>query len=411
MTLPNIALDGLRVVEYGGMIAAAYAAKLMADLGADVIKVEPPAGDPARRRGPFPPGLEGNPEASGLFLYLNANKRGVTLDPRREDDRERLLSLLDGADVFIHNLSLDEAEAQRLDHAALGDRFPCLVYSWITPFGLSGPHARWQAENLNVVAASGWASITPGSSPYPDDPPLAAFGHQADFQAAAHAAVATMGALFARRRTGRGQLVEISAQECIAAALELAFVTYTYTGRVASRIGIRTSAPMEIVPCKDGLIFMMTTDPHQWDALVRTMGDPEWAHWEVFGDRFKRGENRDALMPLIQDWAAQFTVQEVFDMAAEARLPFAPVSMIGDLLDSPQLNARGFFATICHPIAGEVTVPGAPYIMPATPWALRTPAPQLGQHNAELLASFSTTLRGRPLSIPMERGGEAGVRS
>src|SRR5215831_2272228 len=102
MTNPNIALDGLRVVEYGGMIAAAYAAKLMADLGADVIKVEPPDGDPARRRGPFPPGHEDDPEASGLFLYLNANKRGVTLDPRREDDREALLALLDGADVFIH---------------------------------------------------------------------------------------------------------------------------------------------------------------------------------------------------------------------------------------------------------------------------------------------------------------------
>lgn len=401
MSNPRDALDGLRIVEYGGMISAAYAAKLMADLGADVIKVEPPAGDPSRGRGPYPRGLEGNPEASGLFLYLNANKRGVTLDLRDEAGREHLLALLDGTDVFIHNLPIDAAEAQGIDHAVLGEHFPRLVHTWITPFGLSGPHARWHAENLNVVAAGGWASITPGSSPYPADPPLVAFGHQADFQAAAHAAVATMGALFARRRTGRGQLVEVSAQECIAAALELAFVTYSYTGRVASRIGIRTSAPMEIVPCKDGLIFMMTTDPHQWDALVRMMGDPEWGHWEVFADRFTRGENRDALMPLIQEWAAQFTVEEVFNMAAEARLPFAPVSAIGDLLDSPQLAARGFFATLRHPVAGDVTMPGAPYIMPETPWALRTPAPRLGQHNAELL---STTPRGGRAPSGVARG-------
>lgn len=387
------ALAGVRVVEAGGMIAASYAAKLMADLGAEVIKVEPPEGDHARRRGPFPPGLEGEPEASGLFIYLNCNKKGVTLDLRREADREALLALLTEADVFIHNLTLDQAEALGLDYAAIGGRLPSLVYTWITPFGLSGPHARWEADNLTIVSAGGWASVTPGNSPYADEPPLAAFGHQADFQAAAHAAVATMGALFARRRLGRGQLVEVSAQECIAAALELALVTYTYTGAIASRLGIRTSAPMEIMECKDGLIFVMTADPHQWDAFVHMMGDPEWASWKIFDDRFKRGANRDALRPLIEDWLVQHTVQEVFDMAGEARLPFAPVSTMADLVNSPHLKARGFFAEVRHPKAGKVLMPGAPYVMPASPWVLRTPAPLLGQNNDEVLAKYRAEVR------------------
>jgi crotonobetainyl-CoA:carnitine CoA-transferase CaiB-like acyl-CoA transferase len=242
--------------------------------------------------------MEGNPEASGLFIYLNS-KEGVTLNLEREADREVLLALLEDADVFIHNLTPSDIGRLALKYEVLAARLPRLVYTSVTPFGLSGPHANWAAENLTVVAAGGWASVTPGNSPYADLPPLKAFGAQADFQAAAHAAVATMGALFARRVTGRGQLVEVSAQECIAAALELALVTYTYTRRIASRLGIRTSAPMEIMECKDGLIFVMTADPHQWDAFVHVMGDPDWASWEIFDDRFKRGENRDALRPLI----------------------------------------------------------------------------------------------------------------
>lgn len=375
------------------MISATYATKLMADLGADVVKVEPPDGDEARRRGPYPSGHEGNPETSGLFLYLNANKRGVVLDLSSDRGREGLERLLGNADVLVHNFTLDQASEAGIDADAIGRRYPKLVHTWVTPFGLSGPHARWEGTNLTVVSAGGWASVTPGNSQLEDEPPLKAFGSQADFQAALHAAVATMGALFARRQTGRGQLVEISAQECIAAALELALVTYTYTGRIASRLGIRTSAPMEIMECKDGLIFVMTADPHQWDAFVRVMGNPEWASWEIFDDRFKRGQNRDALKPLIEDWLRERTVQEVFDLAGEARLPFAPVSNISDLVDSPHLKARGFFVTVRHPEFGELKMPGAPYILPDGGWEIRRSAPRLGQHNAELLGELAEGVR------------------
>jgi crotonobetainyl-CoA:carnitine CoA-transferase CaiB-like acyl-CoA transferase len=375
------------------MVSAPYAAKLMADLGAEVVKVEPPGGDSSRRRGPFLPGHEGEPEYSGLFLYLNANKKGVQLDLKDSADRATLLALLRDSDVFIHSLRKEEARALGIDYEAIRASCPNLVYTWITPFGLTGPHADWQATNLTMIAAGGWASVSPGNSPWPDEPPLAPFGHQADFQAATHASVATMGALFARRRTGTGQLVEVSAQECIAAALELALVTYTYTGRIASRLGIRTSAPMEIMECKDGLIFVMTADPHQWDAFVHLLGDPEWATWEVFADRFQRGQNRDALRPMIEDWLKDRTVQEVFDLAGEARLPFAPVSNIHDLLASPQLNARGFFVTTRARDGSALQMPGPPYLLSRTPWTLRSPAPALGEHNAEVLGRYRPGVR------------------
>ncbi|HZQ37746.1 MAG TPA: CoA transferase [Dehalococcoidia bacterium] len=363
------ALPGLRVVEAGSGVSAAYAGKLLCDLGAEVLKVEPPGGDETRARGPFPRGREGDPKASGLFIYLNWGKQLLSLDLATDTGRAALFEQLAGADLFIHNFGVAEIERLGLGYEALAARFPQLIVTSITPFGLSGPHARWQGTNLTVVSAGGWASITPGNSPLTNEPPLAAFGQQAEFQAAVHAAVASLGALHARRRDGRGQLVEVSGQECIAAALELALVTYTYTGRIASRLGIRTSAPMGIMRCNDGLIFVMTTDPHQWDALVRVMGNPEWASWEIFSDRFKRGEHHDALTPLIEEWLSERTVQEVFDLAAQARLPFAPVSTIADIVHSPHLKERGYFVALRDPLAGELTVPGAPYLLSETPWA------------------------------------------
>ena len=385
LTTTTDALGGIRVVEYGGMISAAYAAKLMADLGADVIKVEPPEGDPSRLRGPFPPGLEDNPEASGLFLYLNANKRGVTLDLTVPGDREQFRALLADADVFIHNVEPGPAAKLEIDYETLAADLPKLVYTSITPYGLSGPHANWHGDNLTVVSAGGWASVTPGNSTDPDLPPLVAQGQQADFQAALHGSVATMGALFARRRTGRGQLVEVSAQECIAAALELAFVTYTYTGAIASRLGVSYAGVVSgIMGCSDGFIYIIAPQEHQWDAFVELMGHPDWADLEIFQDRISRGQNADALQHLVEEWLREHTVEEVFELSREWRLPFAPVSQIGDLLNSPHLKARGFFATTRHPVAGEVRMPREPYEMPATPWALRRPAPTLGEHNEEV---------------------------
>ena len=383
-------LEGILVVECGGPVASPYATKLLADLGADVIIVEPPEGSAARRRGPFPADAEGNPEASGLFLYLGTNKRSVVVNLEDNAGKARFRALLATADVLIHDLGRHTAEAFGLDSSALRSVHPRLVHTWITPFGLSGPYAGYEADNLTSVAAGGWACITPGMSDRSELPPLKAFGRQADYQSGLTAAIATLGALAGREKGGRGDFNEVSAQEAIAGILEMAFVQWTYAGRIPSRLGRRAIGPMQVMQAKGGPIFAMAPDENHWRSLTSMMGDPEWASWEIFGDRLRRGENFDALRPLLEEWFADHTPAEIFEMAAKWRLPFAPVNSIADLTSVRQLEARKFWVMPDHPVAGPVKMPGAPYLLAEGGWSLLRRAPLLGEHTSEIMAHLQT---------------------
>lgn len=381
------ALDGYRVLEIGTGVAAAYAAKLLADLGADVVKIEPPRlGDPLRRRGPFPGGVP-DPEASGLFLYLNTNKRGITLDLEREGAHAVLDRLAEAADLLVHDVHPTRMVGHGLDWERLSRINPRLVMTSIAPFGLRGPHAHWRATDLVSWAAGGLATLN-GDPARPDLPPLKAFGDQAGFQAGLNAAIPALGALFARMTTGRGDHVEVSVQEAVAAILELTFEFWPYCGLVASRLGAKPIQPLCFVECRDGWIFLCCVEEHQWRAFVELMGDPEWAGLEIFADRIARGANFDALYLFLSEYCATRSVHELYEEAQARRVPFAPVSTMGDLLASPHLQTRGFFATVAHPVAGDLKLPGRPYVLSATPWALRRPAPLLGQHTAEVLAGL-----------------------
>ena len=381
------ALGHLRVVEIGDGVAAAYATKLLADLGADVIKIEPPdRGDVTRTRGPFPGGVP-HPEKSGLFLYLNANKRGIALDVRTPEGQATLDRLVARADLLVHDVHPTAMAAHGLDWARLAARHPTLVMTSIAPFGLTGPHASYRGADVVLWNAGGVATLN-GEPGRPDLPPLKAFGDQSGFQAGLNAAIGSLGALFARLASGRGQHVEVSTQECLAAILELTFEFWPYCGLVASRLGAKPIQPLCFMECRDGWIFICCVEEHQWRQFVEIMGRPEWAEMELFANRLARGANFDALQVFLQEWCREQSVQELYDAAQRRRVPFAPVSTMGDLLASPHLAARGFFATLAHPVAGKVTMPGAPYKLGATPWTLRTPAPCLGQHTAEVLAEL-----------------------
>jgi len=377
-------LEHVRVVEVGELVGAPYATKLLADLGADVVKIEPPGGDRARARGPFPRGVP-HPETSGLFLYLNANKRGVTLDLGTDDGRTTLDRLVARADLLVHDVHPTEMAAQGLEFERLSALNPALVVTSIAPFGLSGPHAGYRGNDVVLWSAGGVAALN-GAPGHPDLPPLKTFGDQAGFQAGLNAAIGSLGALFARLATGRGEHVEVSAQECVAAILELTFEYWPYTQLVASRLGQKPIQPLCFMECRDGWIFLCAIEEHQWKAFVEIMGNPEWASLEIFDNRLARGANFDALETFLQDWCREQSVQELYEAAQARRVPFAPVSTMGDLLASTHLQARGFFVTLAHPVAGPVTMPGAPYKLAATPWTLRRPAPTLGQHTAEVLA-------------------------
>jgi crotonobetainyl-CoA:carnitine CoA-transferase CaiB-like acyl-CoA transferase len=386
------ALGHLRVVEIGDGVAAAYATKLLADLGADVIKIEPPdRGDVTRTRGPFPGGVP-HPEKSGLFLYLNANKRGIALDVRTPAGQAVLDRLVARADLLVHDVHPTAMAAHGLDWTRLAARHPALVMTSITPFGLTGPHASYRGADVVLWNAGGVATLN-GEPGRPELPPLKAFGDQSGFQAGLNAAIGSLGALFARLASGRGQHVEVSTQECLAAILELTFEFWPYCGLVASRLGAKPIQPLCFMECRDGWIFICCVEEHQWRQFVEIMGRPEWAEMELFANRLARGANFDALQVFLQEWCREQSVQELYDAAQRRRVPFAPVSTMGDLLASPHLAARGFFATLAHPVAGNVTMPGAPYKLGATPWTLRTPAPCLGQHTAEVLAELGLDAR------------------
>ncbi len=378
-------LSDLKIVEVGEMVSAPYASKLLADMGAEVIKIERPgAGDRARTRGPFPGGTP-HPEKSGLFLYLNTNKLGITVDLAQREGFEIFEKLLAGADFLIHNVAPPEMNRAGLHYERLRQVNPRLIMTSVLPYGLFGPKRDWRAENLNLWCAGGACYLNGGGPQSGDLPPLKTFGDQAFYQGAVHAAAATMGAVLARLRDHDGQHIEVSVQESVAAELEMAFEYWPYIKMIGSRLGQKPLQPVETFECKDGYIYVCCIEEHQWRAFVNLMGNPEWATMEIFGDRLLRGLNGDALKPFIAEYAAGQTVLDLYRKAQARRIPFAPVSTMGDLLSSEHLKARGFFVEIAQPAAGTHRYPGAPVKFGRTPWKIRIPAPTLGQHNQEIL--------------------------
>jgi crotonobetainyl-CoA:carnitine CoA-transferase CaiB-like acyl-CoA transferase len=377
------ALSGLKIVEVGEMVSAPYATKLMADMGADVIKIERPgAGDRARMRGPFPGG-EPHPEKSGLFLFLNTNKRGVTLDITRPEGFEILERLVARADVLVHNVVPPEMDRIGLRFERLSRVNPALIMTSVLPYGLSGSYRDWRAEDVNLWCAGG-VCVLNGAAGHPELPPLKTYGQQSGYVGAGHAAAATMGAVLSRMRGGQGQHVEVSVQECLAGMLEMTLEYWPYMKMVATRLGQKPIQPVETMQCRDGYIYICCIEEHQWQNLVKLMGSPEWANEEIFSDRIKRGLNWDALKVLLDQWVSQQSVMDLYRKAQARRIPLAPVSTMGDLINSEHLKARGFFAEITQPVAGTHKYPGAPVKYSRTPWAIRRPAPTLGRHNDEV---------------------------
>jgi len=292
-------LEEVKVLELGHMVSAAYATKLMADLGADVVKVEEPAGDHVRLRGPFPGGVV-DPEKSGLFLYLNTNKRGITLNLRQA--QEKLSRLVAWADLLVHSYSPAQMAELGIDYNRFCQLNPRLVMCSVTPFGLTGPYKDYKAYELNLTNGGGWAWLSPGASDRADLPPLKAFGHQADFQGGLAAAVAALAAYYRALETGEGEHVDLSVQAYIASFLEQNVIYYTYLGRVASRLGQRQLYPWGIFRCQDGLIFLLIGEEDQWQRLIELMGNPEWASWEIFKDHRNRSKNQDVLKMYLDEW-------------------------------------------------------------------------------------------------------------
>lgn len=383
-------LQRFQVVELAEGIAAPYAGKLLADFGADVIKVEPPGGDQLRHCPPFAhdaPGIE----HSGAFYYCNTNKRGITLNLDDPAARDILTRLTGTADVFIDGTPYGWLEAHDLAVDTLRERNPALVVLTLSAFGRYGEYRARQGDEMIISHSSGLGYIgrpRDFAAQQQDRPPLKAGGNQASFFSGLAGALGVLLALFERRRTGTGVVVDLSMQDAAISTLGPAFASYSYLGHVVGKeAAFQPSAPINLVRCRDGYVWLQCSEELHWRNFVAMMGNPDWAELEIFEDRFTRGKHWDALEPLILEWTMQHDKEEIYRLAQSKRVPHAPAYTFEELIKNAQLLARGFFAAHEHPVAGTVAVPGAPFQMQQTPWRAGRP-PLLGEHSAEVLSSL-----------------------
>ena len=383
------ALSGIKIIESGHFISGPYGAKLMADLGAEVIKIEDPVAgvDESRNHGPFP-GDVPHLEKSGLFLWLNANKKGITLNLQSTEGKSVLEKLIADADILIRNAPPGKKRAWDMmpDYETLKQINPRIIVTSISPFGQDGPYMNYKAYELNVSAASG-VSVASGD---PEREPLVLPYFQTYYQAGAAAAGATLTAWLARTKTGKGQHIEISEVEVSANNLVgQHLTTFIYRGLTGIRRGHHGgyfNYPTACLPCKDGFVCLVAPQVAQWKRFIELMGTPEWSKEPRYRNRREMAESYpDEVDAFLIEWLKKYTKEEIFAMCMERHIPFSPVRTIEEVAKDPHLEARHFWTALEHPEAGRLQYPGAGYELSKTPVSLESPAPCLGQHNREIL--------------------------
>ncbi|MBI4216892.1 MAG: CoA transferase [Chloroflexi bacterium] len=383
--MAKAALSGLKVLEYAEFINGPFCARILGDLGAEVIKIEPPAGgDIARRREPFA-GDDPHPEKSGLFLYLNFNKKGITLDPRTPVGKQLFLELARDADVLIENQGAGAMSRLGLGYTALKKLNPRMIMASITSFGQTGPYKNYQANNLVSMHMSGLAYAFTGIVPDPEEqPPLNPGGHQGDFVTGITAAINVMSAIYHRLSTGKGDYLDISELEACAYNEMRDYGAYIFEKAKISRTRAALARTTGLIQCMDGWVQFHGTEERHWRAVLEAMGNPEWGKDERFKDDRSRADNWQALRENIMTWTMKHSKQEIFHMMQARHIAFAPANTPEEVVKSPHLAAREYFVEFSHPVAGKVKYPGAPFKLSRTPWKARYPAPPQGQHNGEI---------------------------
>jgi len=372
-------LEGLRVLEIGNFVSAPYCGKLFSGYGADVIKIEPPGGDVARTHGPFKDGVP-NPETSALFLYLNTGKRSVELPLDEPAGRDAFLRLVETADVVIENFRPADLRALGLTYDDLSAVNPRVTLVSITPFGQQGPYADYRGNNLTTFAMAGQMYIT-GTD---DGGPLKNGGYQADYQGGLNGFSAAMLGVLAAERDATGQHIDVSVQHCMAPILEAGIPYYSYLGRWnRGRRGNHMASFIGIYPCADGHLGIHIM-PRNWKPFTDAIDRPDLFEDPRFVTQADRTVHNDELMAEFYAWAATENKHELYERAGKMRAPIAFVHTMQDLLESPQLNARGFLTTIAHPVAGEATYPGPPWWIGPDGWSAGR-APLLGEHTEQVL--------------------------
>ena len=377
------AFEGIKVVEFAGMVSGPYCGKLLADMGADVIKVEePPHGDPARQRGAFPHDTP-DTERSGLFLYLNTNKRSITLDLAKPDGREAFARFIDWADVLIDNHAPATLHALGLGWEALHERNPDLFLTSITPYGRTGPRAGCKGTDMTGYHAGGLGTLMPPRSTDISRAPVKAGGYPTGYHAGLTAAFAAAAALFGRRK-GEGCLIDVSEQESILSLIR-GFVAQTVHQRVTwNRVPDRPPA-FGRMECSDGYVVSHVVEDHHWRGFVELLGHPDWAAGEEWNDYAYRVGHLFEIGHKIDEWARRQKKEDFHHKGAAKGFAVGSVYDAEEVLNYRQYRARDYFVEVDHPGAGKLRHAGWPYKMSASPPRIRRAAPLLGQHSEKVL--------------------------
>ena len=379
----GVLLPPYRVLDLTGP-EGVFCGKLLADYGAEVIKVEPPTGDVTRQRPPFISDVPGI-ERSSYFLFYNTNKKSVTVDLETSEGQVVFKKLAASADVLIESFPVNYMQSLGLDYDSLRQVNPGLIMASITPFGQTGPWKDYKSTDLISLAASGFMQITGD----PDGPPLRQGNEQSHFPGAQHAAPAIMGALFYRdMQDGRGQYIDVSMQEAMITYYTDAHpaLAYIQRGENVTRVGTNSTLviPLGAYPSKDGWISAGIITPREWENLSNWMfevtGNEEILNEDYTGGNQDRAPYNDIITALVIDFTTRFTSEELFHQGQERNLVFIPVNTVSDLLVDPQLDASNFWFDIDHADAGNLKYPLGVFdseeVTPTT-----NPAPYLGQDN------------------------------
>ena|SRR5579884_648847 len=371
------------VLDLSSNVRGMHCAKMFADYGAEVILVEPIGGSFARQVGPFAHGNEGL-ETSLHFAHHNRNKKSITLNLDTPKGQEILRDLARQADLLIEDWPVGALAERGLGYEQLHAINPRLIVCSITGFGQSGPYAHFKTSNIVEDAMGGLMGITGPAY----KPPTMTGGNQAEHTAAMHAAYACAVALLYRDLQGVGQHVDVSAQECVANVLENAIEQYTYTGVVRKRSGSRhpTAWPCTVFPCGDGYIGMCCTQGKEARAAALLAEDYELAEDPVLDNQFERRARADELEPRLIKGYMKYGKAQLFHKGQSLGCPIGMTSDARDLATDPHLNEVGFFAEFDHPVIGKYKDIAAPVYFTETPGVMRSAAPLLGQHTAEVLA-------------------------
>ncbi|MYT75449.1 MULTISPECIES: CoA transferase [unclassified Streptomyces] len=374
--------QGLRVLDLSRVLAGPYCTSLLADLGADVVKVEPPAGDDARHLGPFRDG------ESVYFAQLNRGKRSIVLDLKNPDDHATLLRLAERADVLVENYRPGVAARLGIDHATLAAVNPRLVYASISGFGQSGPMHANPAYDLIVQAMSGLMAGT-GT---PDGPPTRVGESVGDLIAGLFASWAVSAALFDRERTGHGRHVDVAMLDSLVSLQVTAMSLLTATGSLPGRVGNRhpVSTPFDTYRTADGLLAIAVASDGVFARFARLVGRPDLPADPRFHDDTARTRNRDEVRRITETWSGGLTTQEALKLAQAEGVPAAPIQDLAQAIESEQIQQRGLIGEFDHPVLGRT-----PYLrQPAHfgPHERETgptaPSPALGAHTGQVMAEW-----------------------